>query len=274
MSRKKLSSVIFQIVCIAIGIIILFPVIYAVSISFMKPDEILRRDIHVLPNSLYVGNYHKALTKTTLIRFLLNSFIVTFGASIVRLITASTAAFSFAFFKYKGKNLIFMLYLGTMMIPADILIVQNYATVSSMGLVNNYLGMMIVFFFTALNVFVLRQHFLSYSSSLREASFIDGCTNFKFFYKILLPSSVPVLTTTFISSFVGVWNQYLWPLLVTNRNEMRTAQVAVTLLNFPDESPHGAIMAAATLILIPSVVIFLVFQRQIKGGMMAGAVKG
>ncbi|MGM0125578.1 sn-glycerol 3-phosphate transport system permease [Enterococcus sp. AZ194] len=108
-------------------------------------------------------------------------------------------------------------------------------------MINTYLGMMVIFFVTALNIFVMRQHFLAYSKSIYEAAKMDGCSNFEFFIRVLLPSSKPVLITTFISSFVGVWNQYLWPLLVTNQNEMRTAQVAVTLLNFPDESPHGGL---------------------------------
>ena len=95
---------------------------------------------------------------------------------------------------------------------------------------------------------------------------------YKFY--VLIPSSKPVFITTFISSFVGVWNQYLWPLLVTNRNQMRTAQVAVTLLNFPDASPHGIVMAAAIIIVLPSAIIFIIFQRYIKKGMMAGGVKG
>ena len=161
-----------------------------------------------------------------------------------------------------------------MMIPSDLLIIKNYSTVAKLGLVNTYLGMMVVFFVTMVNIFVMRQYFLSYSKSVREAALIDGCTNFMFFRKILIPSSKPVFITTFISSFVGVWNQYLWPLLVTNRNQMRTAQVAVTLLNFPDASPHGIVMAAAIIIVLPSAIIFIIFQRYIKKGMMAGGVKG
>ena len=161
-----------------------------------------------------------------------------------------------------------------MMIPGDLLIIKNYNTVARLGLVNSYLGMMIVFFVSMINIFVMRQYFLSYSKSVREAALIDGCSNFMFFRKILIPSSKPVLITTFISSFVGVWNQYLWPLLVTNKNEMRTAQVAVTLLNFPDASPHGIVMAASIIIVLPSVLIFVIFQRYIKKGMMSGGVKG
>ena len=103
---------------------------------------------------------------------------------------------------------------------------------------------------------------------------IDGCGNLRFFLRILLPSTTPVLLTVFISSFIGTWNTYLRPLLVTNVNEMRTAQVAITMLNVSDTNPFGPVMAASILILLPAIVIFVVFQKRIVSGMMAGAVKG
>jgi len=274
LNRKKYRSVLYQAFCLFVGIVVLLPIAYAVLISFMEPPEILRREFHLIPDGLYLGNYIKAITKTTLFRFMYNSLVVAGVSSLVRVITCSMAAFSFAFFQYRGKNLIFMLYLGSMMIPPEILILQNYATTAKLGLINTYPGMMVVFLVSATHVFILRQNFLSYSRSLREASAIDGCTNFMFFCRVLIPSSTSALITVFIASFVGTWNSYVWPLIVTNRDNMRTVQVAITMLNFPDESPHGAIMAAAVLILIPSALVFLIFQKKIKSGIMAGSVKG
>lgn len=205
-----------------------------------------------------------------------NSLVMAGVSSIVRVIIASLAAFSFSFFEYRGKNVLFALVVGSMIIPADVLVVQNYFTTAELGLINTYLGMMVVFFISGINIFVMRQNFLSYSVTLKEASQVDGCTNFKFYRKILMPSNIPVITTVFISSFVGTWNTYLWPLLVTNTDAMRTAQVAVTMLNNNEGSNYGvgAVMAAAVVILVPSVAVFLIFQRKIVGGVMAGAVKG
>ena len=134
--------------------------------------------------------------------------------------------------------------------------------------------MMVIFFVSGMNIFVIRQYFLSYSLSLKEAAHIDGCGNLQFFLQILLPTTTPALVTVFISSFVGTWNTYLWPLIVTNVNEMRTAQVAITMLNTEASSNFGVVMAAATIILSPSVLVLALFQRKIVGGMMGGAVKG
>lgn len=276
-SKRTTRSILFQLLCLLVGILIMLPLVYALLMSFMPEKEILTKEIHLLPKSFYTGNYNVVFTQISIMRFMLNSFIVAFISSIVRIITSSMAAFSFAFFEYKFKNLFFYLVVGSMIIPADVLIVQNYFTVAGMGLINTYTGMMVIFFVSAMNIFVMRQTFMSYSKSLRDASMVDGCGNFRFFTRILLPSCTPVVTTVFISSFVGTWNTYLWPLLVTNSNQMRTAQVAITMLNVTEASKthgYGAIMAAAVVILIPSIFTFLLFQKKIVGGMMDGAVKG
>ncbi len=272
--RAKKSSL-YQLFCLALGLLLMTPLIYAVCISFMRPDEVLTKQFHFLPNSFYLGNYVIALEQTKIFRFMFNSFIVAFVSSVVRIVTASMAAFSFAFFDYKGKKILFYLVVGSMIIPADVLVVQNYFTTAQLRLINTYVGMMVVFFVSAMNIFVMRQHFLTYSKSLREAALVDGCGNFTFYARILLPSSTPVIATVFISSFVGTWNTYLWPLLVTNINDMRTAQVAITMLNINEGSSYGygTIMAAAVMILIPSILVFLLFQKRIVGGMMTGAVK-
>lgn len=272
--KKAVKSAIYQICCIVLGLVVISPVIYCVLISFMEPAEILTKDLHLMPKYLYLVNYIKAVTKTDIFRFMFNSLVVALVSSIVRMVTASCAAYSFAFFEYPGKKLLFYLTIGTMIIPADVLMVQNYFTVAKMGLINTYTGMMVIFFVSAMNIFVIRQYFMSYSTSLKEAAHMDGCGNFRFFVSILIPTTTPALTTVFISSFVGTWNTYLWPLIVTNVNEMRTAQVAITMLNSEASSDYGVVMAASTIILLPSILVFVLFQRKIVGGMMSGSVKG
>lgn len=274
---KKGSQILYQMGCIVLGIMLILPIIYALNISFMPQNEILTTELHFFPKKIgYLENYKVVFMHTKILRFMWNSLVMAGISSMVRVVIASLAAFSFSFFEYKGKKILFALVVGSMIIPADVLVVQNYFTTAELGLINTYLGMMIVFFISGINIFVMRQNFLSYSVTLKEAAMVDGCTNFKFYRKILMPSNVPVVTTVFISSFVGTWNTYLWPLLVTNTDAMRTAQVAVTMLNNNEGSNYGvgAVMAAAVVILVPSVLVFLIFQRRIVGGVMAGAVKG
>lgn len=273
-TKKQLGSVVLQIVCLLFGLVLVSPVIYCVMLSFMEPKEILSSPPTLFPGGLYLENYVMALRLTKIPRFILNSVFVSIVCSLMRIFTASLAAYGFAFYEFKGKNILFYLVLGTMLIPADSTIVTNYMTVSGMGLVNNYLGIMILYFVSAANIFLMRQYFLTVSKELKEAAEIDGCGSFKFYTTILVPVAKPVIASVFISSFVSTWNMYLWPMLITTRNEMRTVQVGITMLNFSEEAAYGSTMAGAVLVLLPSLLVFAVAQKQIVKGMTAGSVKG
>lgn len=274
--RKKdqITSVLIQVVCVILGLIIMAPVLYCIAAAFMKPTEILSSNPSLFPSGFYLDNFIQALKMTQIPRFLVNSLFVSLVCSVMRMMVASMAAYAFAFFEFKGKNILFYLVLGTMLIPGDATIVTNYMTVSGMGLVNNYLGIMILYFVSAANIFLMRQNFKTIPKELKEAADIDGCSAFGFYWRILLPIAKPVMTTVFISSFVSTWNMYLWPMIITTRNEMRTVQVGITMLNFSEEAAYGATMAGAVIVLIPSIIIFIISQEQIVKGMTAGAVKG
>ena len=272
--KKVVKNVLFQIFAVIVGIVIISPIIYAFFISIMPSNQILSNPPKLIPRSVTLDHYKSAISATTLGRYMLNSLVLAGVSSIVRIITASMAAYAFAFYEFKGKNFIFAIVMGTVMIPGDVGLVTNYQTVARLGLVNTYLGMMVVFLGSAMNIFIMRQNFLTFSKEIKEASEVDGCGNFRFFATILLPLNKPVITTVFISAFMGTWNTYLWPMMVTNQNELRTIQVGVTMLNFPEGTVYGPIMAASILALLPIAVIFVIFRRQIVGGLMGGAVKG
>ena len=272
--KKVVKNVLFQIFAVIVGIVIISPIIYAFFISIMPSNQILSNPPKLIPRSVTLDHYKSAISATTLGRYMLNSLVLAGVSSIVRIITASMAAYAFAFYEFKGKNFIFAIVMGTVMIPGDVVLVTNYQTVSRLGLVNTYLGMMVVFLVSAMNIFIMRQNFLTFSKEIKEASEVDGCGNFRFFATILLPLNKPVITTVFISAFMGTWNTYLWPMMVTNQNELRTIQVGVTMLNFPEGTVYGPIMAASILALLPIAGIFVIFRRQIVGGLMGGAVKG
>lgn len=256
-----------------LGIVILFPVLYALTLSFLRPADILSSPPRFFPNYFYIQNYVDALRLTELMRFTLNSLIISVTASFFRILLGSMAAYAFAYYSFKGKKLLFFLVLGTMMIHPDTVIVTNYMTVSGLGLVNTYAGMVIVFLISALNIFMLRQYFLTVSKEIREAALVDGIGNLGFFWRILIPLSKPVLAVVFISSFINMWNQYMWPLLITNQNEMRPVQVGITLLNFAEGAMYGPTMAATIIVLLPTVLVFLLFRRYMVEDISAGALK-
>lgn len=275
MMTKKINikEILIQVVYLFLGLLMISPILYAVSLSLMEPQYILSEPPKLITPTLHFENYKIALETTLLLKYTFNSFVMATLASIVRVIFCSMAGFAFAFFEFRFKKILFGMTLMTMMIPPDVLVVSNFTTISKMGLLDSYLGMSIVFFVAAVNVFLFRQQFLTFAKSLKEAAHLDGCNNIQFFFRILIPSNIPIMVTVFISSFVSVWNQYLWPMIVTRSDEMRTVQVGVSMLNFPEATAYGPLMAGAIIALLPTVLIFILFQRRIVGGMMTGSVK-
>lgn len=278
MSRKMRETVAYNfggLFKLALGILLIFPILYAAGLSFMDAAEITTPPPKIWPRSFgYLENYITIFTKTKMVRFLLNSLLVSFLGTAGRIVTAVMASFAFCFYDFKGKNLLFYLILGSMMIPGDSIILTNYLTVSRMGIMNTYLGLVIIYLVHANYIFMMRQSMLSLPRSLHEAARIDGCSSLRFLVSIVIPLSKPIITTISLSSFVGLWNIYLWPLLITNAEEMRTVQVGITMLNTAEQQSYGPIMAASCVALLPAVIIFLISQRYIVRGMTAGAVKG
>lgn len=272
---KRVTYVLGGTCSLLLGLLIVFPILYAFFTSFMSASELTEWPPKLIPRSfLYLDNYQTVFTTTLMGRFMLNSLVLSTGGTLLRLITASLAAFSFAFFNYRGRNFLFFLILGSMMIPGDAVIISNYINVSRMGLMDTYLGLICVYGVSAANVFMMRQYMRTLPTALRDAALIDGCSDLKFFLHVVLPCATPVLFSVGISSFVNLWNAYIWPLLITNKEEMRVVQIGVTMLSTEDDPAYSRVMAAVSVILVPSVLVFVLFQRKIVGGITTGAVKG
>lgn len=273
-NRRIWKSVLYQAAATGIGLLVIFPVLYALGTSFMKSTEILSLNPRIIPRRIDFSNYHAVWENTMMLRFIWNSVFVTTITCCLRVVTAALAAYGYACFDFKGKNLFFYLTVGTMLIPGEATLLTNYETISKLHMINTYQGIIIMFIGSATSVFIMRQYFLGVSASIKEASEMDGCGDIRFFTRILIPISKPILVTVFITAFVEIWNVYLWPMLITNRNEMRTVQVGIAQLNSSEGSAYGVIMAGAVIVLIPSLLVFIIFQKQIINGMVTGSVKG
>ena len=277
MKRKQkdlLFDTLVTVIAIILGIIIIFPLIYCFLSSFKTPSEFLNPKL--FPSSfLYLDNFKNALERGNLLRYTLNSFVIAFVGTAVRMVLSILAAYAVTFYDFKGKNFFFFLILGTMMIPGDVLLVTNYLTVSKMHLLNTYLGVMIVSFVSASQMFMLRQRFKTIPKDMREASSMDGYGDLWFIWKVLLPLSKPVVTTLFVQSFINLWNAYLWPLIVTASSpEMRTVMVGITRLNSWEDENYQLVMAGVCISLIPSLILFIVMRRNMKKGGLDGSLVG
>jgi sn-glycerol 3-phosphate transport system permease protein len=258
-----------------LGLIIAFPIFYAIMAGFKTESEFGSFPPVILPHSFgNWDNFRVVVFDTPILRFMWNSLFIALVVTVVRLLLSSLAAYAFAFFQFPGKNFLFFFILCTMMTPSEALLISNFITISKLHLLDSYLGIMIVFFVSATQVFMFRQYFKTVSNTLQEAAFLDGCGDFRFYSRICIPVSVPILTSLGLSSFVGVWNAYLWPLLVTTTPEMRTVQVGITLLTAHEGSNNTLVFAGIAVIMIPSILFFILFQRNMVSGIFNGAVKG
>ena len=273
--RKELvEEIVVSLVAIALGLVIIFPLIYCFLSSFKTPSEFL--DPKLLPSSfLNLDNYKAALERGNLLRYILNSFVIAFLGSAIRLIFSILAAYVFAFYDFRGKNVVFFMILGTMMIPSDVLLATNYLTVSRLHLLNTYMGVMVVSFVSASATFMLRQRFKTIPRDMREAASMDGYGDIWFILRVLLPITRPVVTTLFVQSFISLWNSYLWPLIATASSpEMRTVMVGITRLNSWEDENYQLVMAGVVISLIPSIILFLVMRRSLRKGGLEGSLVG
>lgn len=207
-------------------------------------------------------------------RFILNSLFVATVVTIGQLFTGALAAYAFSILEFKGKKAIFMLMLCTMMIPSQAIIIANYLTISGLGMTDSYQALILPYLTSAFCVFNMRQAFLQLPTELNEAAKIDGCSTFRFFISIALPLTKPSLGALGVYTFLQSWNQYLWPLLVTDSKEYRTVQIGMGMLQNAEGNAFGPIMAGVIMVLAPSILAFILGQKQLVAGLTAGAVKG
>lgn len=270
-ARHSFPLLILNLIC---GLFMLFPLLYAVSIAFMPSSELFNMDLNLLPKQPTLENFASALSKMPLGRFILNSFIVSLAITGGQIISCSLAAFAFSFLDFKGKDGLFMLIMATMMIPGEATIISNYLTVSSWQWLESYKVLIVPYLTSAMGIFLFRQFYQSFPISLYEAARMDGCSNLRFIVTILLPLSKPAIGAMAVYAFINAWNMFMWPLLVTSSEKMRTVQIGISMLDSVDSKSLTMMIAGVVLIILPSISIFILGQKQLIKGMFNGAVKG
>ncbi|MDD7389068.1 MAG: carbohydrate ABC transporter permease [Lachnospiraceae bacterium] len=256
------------------ALLILAPLLYAVSIAFMPSSELFTLDLNLFPKEPTLDNFIQALNRIPLIRFVFNSFLVAGLITIGQIISCSLAAFSLHFLDFKGKNVVFMLIMATMMLPGEATIISNYLTVSGWGWLDTYQALIVPYLTSAMGIFLFRQFFQSFPMSLYESAKLDGCGNLRFIISILLPLMKSAIGAMAVYTFINAWNMYMWPLLVTGSDSMRTVQIGIGMLDSVDSQSLTLMVAGVVMIIIPSISIFIAGQKQLIKGMFSGAVKG
>ena len=258
-----------------VGIIFIMPILIGIVYSF-TPSKILYK----LPTAqeyfsmLTFENYVWVWNFLPLVRYIINTFVVCVIVIVVQIFLSSLSAYSFASFDFPLKTFLFTLIQIAMMIPGEVTIISNFVQISSWKLTDTYLGLTITGFVAGTSIFMMRQAFLGQPKELKDAAQIDGCGELSYLFRVAMPLARPTIVSLVLMRFIGVYNAYFWPLLVTNKDKMRTIQVGMARLVGMDIPEYGYILAGAVICIIPSTIVFIMGQGYIVRGMSAGAVKG
>lgn len=257
----------------AAAFILLFPLFFSLSLALQGPT-LAPRLIPDLGN-LDWGVFNQTFTQERNFgRWILNSFVVSIVVTLGQLITCSLAAYALATLTFPGKTFFFFLFLGTLMIPWEATIVPNYLTVVNLGWKDSYQGLIAPFLASGFGIFLLRQYFMTIPRELYEAAVLDGCGRTRYLWSILLPLSRPALGTLAVYTFLNTYNQYYWPLLVTDSPEWRTTQVGITAFKSSEVALFNLQMAGTIIVMLPTLLLLVIGQRQLVRGLTAGALKG
>lgn len=259
---------------VVFAIIVLLPLLYAISIALMPSSELFTTELNLFPKHPTMRNFSEALTTVPLLRFIVNSFLVAGTITFGQIVSCSLAAFAFSFLEFPGRGILFALVMATMMVPGEATIISNYLTVAGWGMLDSYPVLIIPYLTSAMGIFLFRQFYMSFPKSLYESAKLDGCTNLRFIVKILLPLTKSAIGAMAVYTFINAWNMYMWPLLVTGSNRMRTVQIGISMLDSVDSQSITLMIAGVVMIIIPSISIFIIGQKQLIRGMFSGAVKG
>jgi ABC-type glycerol-3-phosphate transport system permease component len=271
---RTLRTILIYILLVAVSVVVLFPLYYAVVISLAADNDVSQYPPPLYPTGIHLENVPRALDMAPLPRYLLNSIIQSSLVTFSHLLLGSLAAYAFAFIPFRGKQFVFLVFLSTMMIPWEATLIPNYLTIGSLHWKDTFQGLAAPFLATAFGTFLLRQFFMSIPKDLQDAATIDGCGHLRFLSTIVVPLARPALGTLAVYSFLQTYNQYTWPLLVTNKPEMRTVQIGLALLQDEERFMWNVVMAGVVIILIPTFTLFIAGNRQLIRGLTAGAVKG
>jgi sn-glycerol 3-phosphate transport system permease protein len=255
------------------ALILLFPLFFSLSLALQGPT--------LAPNLIPdFGNLDWGVFGSTFAqeknfgRWILNSFVVSIAVTIGQLITCSLAAYALALLNFPGKTLFFFLFLGTLMIPWEATLIPNYLTVVSLHWKDSYQGLIAPFLASGFGIFLLRQYFMTIPRELYEAAMLDGASRTRYLWSVLLPLSRPALGTLAVYTFLNTYNQYYWPLLVTDSPEWRTTQVGITAFKSTEVALYNLQMAGTIIIMLPTLLLLVIGQRQLVRGLTAGALKG
>lgn len=275
--RRRFDTFLLNFFVAVGGIIVAIPLVWMISSSFKPISEIYAFPPTLIPQTFTTRNYDRLLSDWPFWNWYANSLVIAVISTVTVLFFTSLAGFGFAKYRFTGNRVLFIVLLASTMIPFQLILVPLYILMSKLSWSNSYLSLIIPFMAPALGIFLMRQFMMSIPSELMESARIDGASEFGIYWRIMLPLARPALAAQAVLTFLGSWNSFLWPLAVLHNRDFMTLPVGMSTMvgsvSAGSEPSVGATMAAATLVSIPVIIVFVSVQKQYVAGLTAASVK-
>jgi multiple sugar transport system permease protein len=274
MNRKKLGNFAAYVFLILITAGMLLPFLWTVSTALKPPGQVFIYPPQWIPNPITWKNFATAWNRVPFGSFLMNSAFVSISVVLLQLFTCSLSAYAFARMEFPGRDQLFLLYLATLMIPGQVVIIPNFILMRYLGWLDTYRAMILPAAFSAFGTFLLRQFFLTIPYELEEAARIDGCSRFGLYWRIIIPLAKPALASLAIFTFRSQWNAFLWPLIVVNDTAKMPIQVGLSFFRGMYDVQWELMLAGTLIALIPTLVVFALGQRYFTQGIALSGLGG
>lgn len=272
--KLKISTIVKYIFVIGLSLLMVIPFIWMLSSSFKAESEIFGIPIQWIPETFYWSNYVEVWTRVPFHIYYLNTLKITVITVILNVVTSSMAGYAFAKVRFPERDKLFFLYIATMMIPYQVMMIPQFMLMSELGLVNNHLSLILLGAFNPFGVFLFRQFFLSIPDELLEAARIDGLNEFGIYLKIILPLSKPAIASLVIFSFMHTWNDFLGPLIYLTSDHLYTIQLGIQHFITEYNTEYALLMGAAVSAIIPTIIVFFLAQDHFVKGIASSGIKG
>lgn len=269
--QVNIVRLVWMLVALVLALMTIFPLLWMLSIAFKTQTEVFQPNIW--PKAPTWDNFIYVLTQVPFGQYLLNSFIVSAAVTVLALWFHTMAGYALARLRFPGRETIFLAIFSTFLVSLPVIIVPLFMLVRTMGLLDSYAGMIVPAIFNAFGIFLLRQYYLSLPRELEEAAIVDGAGYWRIYWSVILPLSRPIIASLAILFFLANWNSFLWPLTVTNDQNLWVVQVGIANFRSQYASSWNYIMAASTIVALPMLVLFVIFQRQIMDSIKTSGLK-
>lgn len=259
---------------VGLAVLSLAPLVWMFAVSLMQPGEAAAFPPPLWPNDPTLHNYRELFSRMGMGRYLLNSFLISTLVTVIAVLLNTLAGYAFAKLAFAGRETVFRLLLAALVIPAQVSMMPLFLMLKQMGLINSYAGAVVPGMAGIFGIFLVRQYARSIPDELLEAPRIDGAGELRIFFQIVLPALRPILVTLAIFSFLGAWNDFMWPLIVLSDEHLQTLPVALASLSREHVQDNEMMMAGSVVTVVPVLLLFLVLQRYYLQGLLVGSVKG